>query len=94
MHQKSSDHLLPAQTLALCVLVDELSELADWPDVEVDAVLLLHDVLTALNATSDDRVAILGDVACLYVKYQLNDRVSRKNRELCEFIRNDKEPAT
>jgi hypothetical protein len=74
MPQNKTDHLLPAQALALTQLADELSELADWPCVEVDAVLLLYDVLSALHAQLTDVKMILGEDVYQYVMHQLNDR--------------------
>ena len=38
----------------------------------MDAVLLLHDVLVALQASPVQMAEILGDDACRYVKHQLD----------------------
>ena len=65
--------LRPAQATALTDLVDELGELAEWPAVEVDAALLLFDVLSALEASRAEMADILGDDACRYVKHQLDE---------------------
>ena len=64
--------LRPAQATALTDLVDELGELAEWPAVEVDAALLLFDVLTALEASRAEMADILGDDACRYVRHQID----------------------
>jgi hypothetical protein len=65
------------QIASLSILVDELSTIEGWPDVRVNAALLMWDVLIALDLPDEQRSRILGHDVELYVTDHLASRYYR-----------------
>lgn len=62
------------QLAALAALVDELSTINDWPNVNLNAPLLIYDVLVALDLSEDQRALILGADIEDYITNRLANR--------------------
>jgi hypothetical protein len=64
------------QIVALRALIDDLSTIDGWPDVSLNAPLLIHDLLCALDVSESDRSAIVSDGLDHYITRLLNSRHS------------------
>jgi hypothetical protein len=72
---RQSQWLTPLQQL-----VSELAQIPDWPSVEIDAAMLMYDVLLTLRCSPRDIACVLGTDATRYIAAKLGE-VSRLGRE-------------
>ena len=56
------------QIARLLCLFDEFKQLEDWPQIYLDSVLLIYDILKALGASEEQIRNLLGEEANEYVE--------------------------